>query len=183
MGKTGNIEYRYTVGSLFFMETIFKRLGKPSILLVLFFFFILLNILLGHFIPMSLALDLRFAYSANEAYSSLKSMGATLREKYILVIWVVDTAYMVVYLLLFCSLIVRLLYIKFLLVLPFLIFILDLFENLTVTILLMNYPLKSQVLGLVASFFTTAKWLVVGVFCIAFITYLIRNYLLKDQPK
>ncbi len=164
------------------METIFKKLGKPSILLVLFALFILFNILLGYFMPMSLALDLRFAYSANEAYTSLKSMGSTVRENYIIVIWVLDSAYMVVYLLLFCSLIIRVLNVRSLIILPFLVFILDLFENLAVTILLLRFPSESQVLGLIASFFTSTKWLVVGLFCFAFITYLIRNYILKNQP-
>ncbi len=164
------------------METIFKKLGKPSILLVLSALFILLNLLLGHFMPMNLALDMQFAYSANEAYTSLKSMGSTVRENYIIVIWVLDSAYMVVYLLLSCSLIVRVLNVRSLIVLPFLVFILDLFENLAVTILLLRFPSESQILGFIASFFTTTKWLVVGLFCFAFITYLIRNYILKNQP-
>lgn len=164
------------------MQIIFKKLGKPSILVVLLTLFFLFIVLLNYFMPRSLALDVRFAYSANEAYELLNSMGPTLRNNYLFVIWGLDTSYMVIYLLLFSSLIVKFLNSKFLAVLPLLIFTLDFFENLMVTILLLRFPVESHVLGFIASFFTTTKWITVGVFWITFLSCLIYNYLFKNQP-
>jgi len=164
------------------MKEIFRKLSKSSSLLVLLVLFILFNLLLNYFMPRDLALDVRFAYSANEAYDSLKSMGPKVRENYLIVIWALDTAYMVVYLLLFSAFMVRFMKSKALAIFPFLVFILDLCENLMVTILLIKFPVENQVLGFIASFFTTSKWLVVGFFSVSFISYLIRNYVLKNQP-
>jgi hypothetical protein len=163
------------------MQMIFKKLGKRSNLLVLFALFILLIFLLNYFMPRSLALDVHFAYSSKEAYGLLESMGPNLRANYLLIIWILDSAYMVTYLLFFSSLIIKVLNSKYLAALPLLIFTLDLIENVTVTILLLKYPIQSQVLGLIASFFTTTKWLSVGVFWIIFLACLVYHYVLKNQ--
>lgn len=166
----------------FFMGSIFKKLDNPVNLLVLFVLFISLYLLLNYFIPRDLALDLQFAYSANEAYESLKTMGAEVRERYLVVIWILDTAYMLVYLLLFSGLIVRCLKSRSLAVFPLAIFILDLFENITVTLLLLKFPEESQTFGYMASFFTTTKWLAVGFFSVIFLSSLVRCYILRNQP-
>ncbi|SFB33749.1 hypothetical protein [Algoriphagus aquimarinus] len=164
------------------MEAIFRKLERPPSLLALVVLFALFNLLLNYFMPRELALDVRFAYSANEAYNSIQSMGPKVRENYLAVIWILDTAYMLVYLLLFSILIMKISKRKLLVILPLVIFILDLFENLMVTFLLLKFPVESQVLGFIASFFTTTKWLTVGAFCVIFIFCVIRNYVLKNQP-
>lgn len=166
----------------FYMETFFKKLSKPSNLLGLFSLFVLFNILLKRFMPKNLALDIRFAYSANEAYDLIRIMGESTREKYLIVIWTLDTPYMFIYFLLLLGLVSKILKQKKFLVLPFVIVGLDFFENVFVSSLLVSFPLENQFLGYFASFFTTTKWLFVGL-CMAFLVIgLIRNYVLKNQP-
>ncbi|MEP0713989.1 hypothetical protein [Algoriphagus sp.] len=164
------------------MKMLLRRLGSRSNLAILFALFLLFIVLLNYYMPRSLALDVKFAYTADEAYTTLKSMGPALRAEYLYIIWVLDSTYMVIYLLLFSSLIVKFLNNKLIAILPLLIFIFDLLENIMVTSLLLKYPTESHILGFVASFFTTTKWLIVAVFWITFLGSLLHHYLLKNQP-
>ncbi|SFT86048.1 hypothetical protein SAMN04489724_2387 [Algoriphagus locisalis] len=164
------------------MKTIFKKLDKSSYLLLLFALFILFNFLLIYFMPKDYALDIRFAYSASEAFGVLNSMGQNLRKKYLLVIWLLDTPYLVVYLLLLVGLIRKLWKNKVLIYLPLAIVLLDFFENLMVTGLLLSFPSENMVLAYLASFFTTTKWVCVALCVVFLLTGLVKNYVLKNQP-
>ncbi|WP_323822444.1 hypothetical protein [Algoriphagus sp. C2-6-M1] len=163
------------------MKAIFKILDKPLSLVVLFVLFVLFNFLLNRFMPTDLALDLRFAYSGSEGIRVIKSMSASIRERYLMGIWVLDTPYMLVYLLLLSGLISKIWKQKKFLVLPFAIVCLDFFENLMVSGLLLSYPSERLILGYLASFFTTSKWLSVGICVVFILAGLIRNYILKNE--
>lgn len=164
------------------MKTIFKSLKKPTSLVVLFVLFISFNFLLNRFMPPNLALDLRFAYSASEAFSVLNSMGESMRMQYLLVIWGLDTPYMVFYLLLLIGLICKIWKQRCLILLPVVTVLLDLFENMTVSGLILRFPTESVTLGYLASFFTTTKWLCVGACVVYLIIGLVRNYMQKNNP-
>ncbi|MEB2777584.1 hypothetical protein SYJ56_19870 [Algoriphagus sp. D3-2-R+10] len=164
------------------MKTIFKFLDKPSNLVILFALFLFFNFLLISFISPYQVLDLRFAYSANEAFKVIKNMGESMRGKYLFVIWALDSPYMIVYLLLLIGLIRKLWKQKKFLILPFIIAGLDLFENIMVSSLLLSFPFESKLLGYFASFFTTTKWLCVGVCVVFLIVGLVRNYVFRKEP-
>ena len=164
------------------MDSFFKKLGKQNYLLVLFILFILFNFLLNRFMPQGLALDIRFAYSASEAYHLLEMMGEETREKYLMVIWALDTPYMMIYFLLLVGLFSKTWKRRKFLFLPVAIVALDFLENVLVSTLIVTFPTENYILGYFASFFTTAKWVcVLG--CVLFlIVGLVRNYVLRNQP-
>ncbi|WP_425638199.1 hypothetical protein ACPUEN_02190 [Algoriphagus yeomjeoni] len=159
------------------MKVIFKTLEKSSILAFLFALFVCFNILLNLYMPPKLALDLRFAYSASEAFSVLQTMGGSMRKQYLLIIWVLDMPYMIFYLLLLIGLICKIWKKKCLIILPIVTVLLDLFENLTVSVLILRFPSESFTLGYLASFFSTTKWIFVGACLLYIIVGLIRNLL------
>lgn len=163
------------------MKTNFKFLDKPSSLVILFALFILFNFFLNRFMPPDLALDLQFAYSAGEAFKAIESMGGNMREQYLIVIWALDAPYIIVYLLLLSGLISKIWKQKKFLILPLIIAGLDFFENLMVSSLLLNFPSESKLLGYFASFFTTTKWLSVGICVVFLIVGLVRNYVLRKE--
>lgn len=164
------------------MKTIFKELEKPFILVLLFALFITFNFLLNRYMPPNLALDLRFAYSAREAFNILNSMGEGMRQQYLMVIWALDTPYMIFYLLLLIGLNCKVWKQKCLIVLPVITVLLDLFENISVSGLILKFPSESVTLGYMASFFSTTKWLFVGACILYIIVGLIRNSLLNRRP-
>jgi hypothetical protein len=163
------------------MKTIFKTLEKPLPLVLLFALFISFNFLLNRYMPPNLALDLRIAYSANEAFRVLHIMGESMRSQYLLVIWALDTPYMIFYLLLLIGLISKVWKEKGFIILPVVTVLLDLFENLAVSGLILRFPSESVTLGYTASFFSTTKWLFVGACLIYIIVGLVRNYVLKRR--
>ena len=164
------------------MKTIFKMLKKSSVLAFLFAMFLFFNFLLTRYMPPNLALDLRFAYSASEAFSVLHSMGESMRKQYLIVIWALDTPYMLFYMLFLIGLNCKIWKRKCLTVLPIVTVLLDLFENLSVSGLLLKFPSESVLLGYMASFFSTTKWLFVGACFLYIVVGLIRNALLKMRP-
>ncbi|PZX55754.1 hypothetical protein [Algoriphagus chordae] len=162
------------------MDSLFKKLDKPAILLALAATFILMNLLLNILMPKGLALDLRFAYSANEAYAALENMGEKLREQYLIVIWTVDMPYILVYFLLLTGIFRKLLTGKNILILPLVVAMLDLMENLLVSGLILSFPTEHIFLGYLASFFTSSKWLFVGACLVYILLGLLRKYLPKS---
>lgn len=160
------------------MKTLFLFLSNGRNLILLFCLFLLFFFLLSSFIPREHALDLRFNYSVEEAYDALGKLDSDQRDAYRIGIWVLDLPYMVVYFLLFSGILLKLLNNKRTLWIPSSIFVMDLFENLLVYRMLEIYPVQSEMLATMASFFTTTKWVmavVLVVFLIGGIFYFIRS--------
>lgn len=137
----------------FSVQTIF-------LLVCLLIFF---NTMLKQTMPPNLVLDLKFAYSAPEAYQILRNMGEEMRNDYLKCLLIYDIPYMLIYTTLF---------IKFFNFLwkgyQFHIFCLgvlffDFFENLTIYRMIIVFPDYSSFLGISASFFTSTKWVLVGI--------------------
>lgn len=130
---------------------------------MLFCLFLLFNALLGSFLSKEHALDLMFAYSAEDAYAALGQLSTEQLSAYEFGIWALDMPYMGVYCLLFSGLLLRVWKHKNLVLLPIAIALMDLVENLSVLKLLALYPTRDPGLAMVASVFTTSKWLLVGI--------------------
>lgn len=132
--------------------------------------------------PKGLALDTRFVYSASEAFNVLEMMGENIREKYLMVIWALDTPYMMIYFLLLVGIFSKTWKQKRFQFLPVAIVAFDFLENVLVSILLVTFPTENYLLGYFASFFTSAKWVCVLGYLIILIVGFGRNYLLRKQP-
>lgn len=136
-------------------------LGGKSIL-VLVVLFLVLNSLMKNTISTDLVLDLKFGYSAREAYSILESMGPEVRQAYLKCLLIFDLPYMVIYTLLFIQLFNFLFKDNRIQVFTLGILIFDFLENLTIFSMIQIFPDYSSFLGFSASFFTSAKWIFVA---------------------
>lgn len=155
------------------MKLLFQFLSKGKNLLLLFCLFLLFNFLLNSFMPKEYALDLRFAYSVEEAYGAIGHLDTDQRQFYRFGIWVFDMPYMVFYCLLFSGILIKLWKNKKTAWLPFAILIMDLFENLMVLRILKIYPTRNEILVTLASGFTTTKWVLVGILIFALLSGLL----------
>jgi hypothetical protein len=114
--------------------------------------------------PVSI-LDLQLGYSTATVYSILENMGEAGRRMYLLVEWTADLIYPIVYLVFLALLIARLRVLNslnravFLPLLPVVIWVFDLFENIGLTILLLNYPQAMPILVAICSTLTLLKWI------------------------
>lgn len=149
------------------MKSAFLNLSKGKNLLFLGCLFLLFNLLMSHFMPKEHALDLKFAYSVEDAYLSLGSLDLESRQNYRWGIWLLDMPYMVVYSLLFSGVLLRLWRNRKLIIFPVGIFLLDFFENLLILRMLRIFPAGNDFLATFSSVFTTCKWLlIVAMLCI-----------------
>ncbi len=110
-----------------------------------------------------------FAYTADEAYSAMGHLDSNQRHIYSLGIWILDMPYMVIYCMLFSGFLVKIWKNRRTALLPLAILLMDLFENLSILAVLGSYPAQNQLLANAASFFTTAKWILVGILLCALI--------------
>ncbi|WP_026969876.1 hypothetical protein [Algoriphagus terrigena] len=157
------------------MKQFFQSLSKPGSLCLLAGLFLLFNFLLSSTMPKEHALDLMFAYSADDAYGALAKMDLSQRETYRIGIWALDMPYMAVYFLLFSGLLIRLLKNTKVAWLPFGVLVMDLFENLSVLKILALYPVQNMSMASVASLFTTSKWVLVVVLLVVLVFGLLSN--------
>jgi hypothetical protein len=110
--------------------------------------------------------DLLFNYSCDQAYQMLKSYNGEGREFYAIIELTADMVYPVIYSLFLSLLIIylcRKLYIqervtKVVFLLPVITLIADYFENICITVMLLNYPYKLNTVADAASIFTMIKW-------------------------
>ncbi|GAB3219124.1 hypothetical protein J0A67_04065 [Algoriphagus aestuariicola] len=144
------------------MKSLFQFLSRWRNLLLLFFLFVLFNGLLNSILPKKHALDLMFAYSADDAYAALAQLDRDQLSVYSVGIWVLDMPYIVIYGLLFTGLLLKIWKRTVVVWLPLGIATMDLFENLSISRILYLFPLRQEFLVTVASFFTTSKWTMVG---------------------
>ncbi len=131
--------------------------------------------------PPELVLDLKFAYSAQEAYQSLQEMGESRRSDYITCLLIFDIPYMVIYSLLFIQLLNFLWKDNRFQIICFGILGFDLLENVAVFILVNIFPVYSPAFGFVASFFTSAKWICVGILVLVVFVGALKRLFSKDR--
>lgn len=158
------------------MKTIEDFVSDKRILIALFFLIVALNLSLSFFMPKEHALDLKFAYTFSEAYQSLSEMDSDTRSFYRLGIWTLDFPYMIVYSLFFSGILCRIWGSRMIIYIPFFIAVFDFFENLMVLRILKLFPIPNRLLTLLASGFTTLKWLAVGLMFLAILWGLWRLY-------
>ena len=145
------------------MTKLLDFVGKKNHLIVLFALVILFNVLLSFFMPKDQALDLKFAYTFGEAYQSIETMDLETRQIYRLGVWTLDFPYMILYSLAFYGLLFKIWGNRGFIKLPFLIALMDLGENLLVIKILNSFPDVNKSMAILASVFTTSKWILVGV--------------------
>lgn len=158
------------------MLKLFKSINNRMNLIILSCLLILFNILLSSFLPADQALDLKFAYSVQEAYEAIGMLDLETRKIYRLGIWALDLPYMIIYGLLFSGILFKIWEKKKVMLIPLGVVLLDLFENLMVLRILKLYPLENETLATFASFFTTGKWLLVGVMVLMILFGLIHKF-------
>ncbi|MCS5490050.1 hypothetical protein [Algoriphagus limi] len=158
------------------MNTVIDFVSDKRILIALFLLMVALNLSLSFFMPKDHALDLKFAYTFSEAYQSLAEMDSDTRKFYRFGIWALDFPYMIVYSLFFAGILCRLWGSRALVVVPFLIAIFDFFENLMVLRILKLFPEPNRLITLIASGFTTLKWLAVAIMFIIIILGIWKYY-------
>ncbi len=115
-------------------------------------------------------LDLSFAYSPEDAFARVAAYGEIGRARFPIFSFTGDLVYPVAYTACFAALLSLLarplvgtwaLAMK-LNLLPVAVFMLDIFENLSIAVMMHIYPATPLALGLAASIFTTGKWLFAG---------------------
>jgi hypothetical protein len=152
------------------MNSVYAFLSKWKNLLLLFCLFLLANVLIGQFMPKDQALDLMFAYSADEVYASLDQLDAEQRKLYSFGLWALDMPYLFIYGLFFSGILMKLWKRKFVVWIPVLIMLMDFFENILALNILHFFPERHDRLASLASLFTTSKWILVGVLAITVIS-------------
>ena len=163
-------------------KMIFSSLKKRSVLLFLTSLFILFNLLLNYYLPAEYALDLKFAYTVDQAYAALGSLSKPDREIYKVGLLALDFPYLVVYGLLATGILYILWGNKKLVVIPLMIMFFDFLENILIINLINNFPSQKPLLAWVASFCTTSKWIFVGLLFFLLIIGVSRMIRLSNKP-
>lgn len=158
------------------MNTLFEFLGNKKTLGVLLILFVIFNFSLTYFMPKDQALDLKFAYSVEEAYLLVGQLNHVQREFYCFGAWALDLPYMIIYGLFFGGILYRLWNKKRLAWLAFLASTADFFENLSILTILKDYPSHQAEMVTFASIFTTVKWIFVGTVLIAILVGLLKRF-------
>ncbi len=143
---------------------------------------LLFNFLLSSLLQADKVLDLKFAYSVQEAYEAIGLLDFESREIYRFGLWALDLPYMIIYGLLFSGLLYKIWKTQKVLILTLGIVLMDFFENLMVLRILKIYPLENQLLATLASLFTTCKWLLVGLMVLTILYGLFHNLLTRKIP-
>jgi len=130
-----------------------------------FFLPFLPSMLWDFHLPLDKILDLKFSYDANSIYSLFDELGTKGRNSYKMTALFIDFPYaliysftygLIVYMLLKAN---ELLKYKYLLFIPLLIGIFDVFENLGIAMMLHSYPVKLATLSSLTPNFTSLKWI------------------------
>lgn len=116
---------------------------------------------------LSQMLDWQWNYSVDQVYTLLKSYGSDSREWYILIELTINSIIPFVYTFLFSFSIILICkkipvkeqVIKSLFIVPFAALLADLFENICIILMLINYPYKLFLVAKAANIFTYAKWI------------------------
>lgn len=165
------------------MNSLFHFLSNWRNLLLLFGLIIIANLLLGIYMPKAQALDLKFAYTPDEAFAAISELNEEERSRYKLGLLAFDMPYLVIYCLFFSGILLKLWKKKWILLIPSSIMFFDFFENVLVLQLLKNFPDQNEMLALFASVFTSGKWVMVGVLFVSIVSGLIFLLLNRTKPK
>ena len=161
------------------MDLRVKKLTRSLIIFVLVILFFLINILMKNTVPPEYVLDLQFHYTAVEAYLRLELMGQELRDSYMKCLLIFDMLYMVIYTLLVSRTLLYLWGHQKLDWVCMAVLFSDFLENISVLYLLNTFPVYSFKGGFLASFFTTTKWVFVGMIIMLLLGGLFRTILGK----
>ncbi|MDI1322999.1 MAG: hypothetical protein PSV36_09630 [Algoriphagus sp.] len=164
------------------MLKLFKSMNSWLNLAILTCLLFLFNFLLSSQLPADQALDLRFAYSVQEAYDAIGMLDFETREIYRYGIWALDLPYMIIYGLLFSGLLFKIWKTQKVLILPLGVVLMDFFENLMVLRILKLFPMEDQLIASLASLFTTTKWLLVGLMILTILYGLVHNFSSRKVP-
>ena len=164
------------------MNTLFEFLSNKRALSILLILFVILNFSLTYFMPKDQALDLKFAYSIEEAYLLLGQLNQAQREFYCFGAWALDMPYMLVYTMFFSGILYRLWNKKRVAWIAFIILLADFFENLFILQVLKNYPSHLSETVVYASIFTTSKWILVAIALMTMVIGLLNRYFQFSFP-
>ena len=145
------------------MPSLFKSVSSTKILVILGILFVVFNLLIPQFLPKDQALDLRFAYSEEEAIFLLNQLTANQIDDYRFGLLALDMPYLIVYSLLFGGLLFRFWGNNFIIYVPFLAAFADFMENLGIYQILNVTPVIESPWILLASVFSTFKWIFVAI--------------------
>lgn len=165
------------------MRPLFVFLSKWKNLLVLFSLFLLANFFLSQFMPKEQALDLKFAYTVDDAYQALNELDQEERARYEFGILAFDMPYLLIYGLLFSGILLKLFKNNWIVLLPFSIMVMDFFENLFVLRILQLFPIQNEKHATFASIFTSCKWVLIGILVVLSLVGLVLLVVKKMLPK
>lgn len=158
------------------MKSFFEKISTRLVLIILALFFIWFNLMLNQFLSKDHALDLKFAYSVEEAYISLGQLSLDQRQLYRFGLWALDMPYLLFYSLLFSGILFRIWGVGKVVLLPFWVAFFDFLENLMILRILKVFPRHEDFLAIWASVFTTLKWILVVVVLLAIIIGIFKTF-------
>ncbi len=127
-------------------------------------------------------LDLKFAYTPQQAYQLIDSYSEETRQQYMVGEMTKDLAYPVVYTLFMSISLMRLFPGKWKLAWsPYTIFFFDILENIGIITLLLNYPNKLTTVAWFTSVFTSSKWVMVLIVVALMLGGLVQKLLTKQS--
>lgn len=110
-------------------------------------------------------LDLKFSYSVDEVYILFDEIGFQGRKDYKLSTLLIDMPYALIYSFTYAFIVFKLLKIndslkyKFYVFIPFGIGFFDVLENIAIITMLISYPIKLNLIAIIASYATSIKWI------------------------
>lgn len=158
------------------MKSFFEKISTRLVLIILALFFIWFNLMLNQFLSKDHALDLKFAYSVEEAYISLGQLSLDQRQLYRFGLWALDMPYLLFYSLFFSGILFRIWGVGKVVLLPFWVAFFDFLENLMILRILKVFPRHEDFLAIWASVFTTLKWILVVVVLLAIIIGIFKTF-------
>jgi len=147
-----------------------NRIARPALLMVLIALYLVFVLVLfpafagdGEVAP----LDLKFSYSAEEAYQQIESYGPEIRHSYAISASTLDVAYPLTYSLMFSVWLTLLLKSNskpscMIRMLPFVVLVFDLLENSGIVVMLLNFPERLDRVATATSMATSFKWVFAG---------------------
>lgn len=161
-------------------KAIFLSLSRRTVLISLTLLFLVFNFLLNYFLPAEYALDLKFAYTVEQAYIAIGNLSKPDRDLYRVGILALDFPYMFVYGMLASGLLFLVWKNPKVLLIPLGIVLFDLIENILIIQILDSYPVEKPIMVSWASIITTCKWLLVCLLALFLLVGTLRLYLTKN---